>query len=78
MRLNNGIEIYGYIYKVLNNINGKCYIGQSTKEFNMRYRHKGYGVERVFKYQVCKNNRGVHYYELLLNDFICLVLKILN
>ena len=69
MRLNNGIEIYGYIYKVLNNINGKCYIGQSTKEFNMRYRHKGYGVERVFKYQECKKNRGVHYNELLLNDF---------
>lgn len=69
MRLNNGIEIYGYVYKVLNKINGKCYIGQSTKEFNLRYRHKGYGAERVFKYQECKKNRGTHYNEFLLNDF---------
>ena len=69
MKLNNGIEIYGYIYKILNKVNGKCYIGQSTKEFNLRYRHKGIGLERVFKYQASEKKRGCHYNKSLLDDF---------
>lgn len=36
MKLGN-IEIYGYIYKILNKINGKVYIGQSCNDFNKRY-----------------------------------------
>ena len=69
MKLNDGIEIYGYIYKITNIVNGKCYIGQSTQPFNLRYKHKGVGAERVFKYQECKKNRGVHFNEYLLDDF---------
>ena len=32
------IEIYGYIYKITNRINGKIYIGQTINGFDNRYR----------------------------------------
>ena len=42
---------YGIIYKITNKINGKVYIGQTTKKygFKARYSHKGEGIERVYK-----------------------------
>lgn len=36
MKIGN-IEIYGYIYKILNKSNKKVYIGQSCNDFNRRY-----------------------------------------
>lgn len=43
---------YGIIYKILNKINNKIYIGQTTraKGFNGRYYGKGVGIERVYNY----------------------------
>ena len=31
------VEVYGLIYKITNNINGKVYIGQTTTDFGRRY-----------------------------------------
>ena len=43
-------ERYGIIYKIENTANGKCYIGQTTNDFNGRYGFSGKGIERVYKY----------------------------
>lgn len=35
------MKLYGIIYKITNNVNGKCYIGQTIKTIEQRiYRHK--------------------------------------
>lgn len=44
------LHIYGVIYKITNTINGKVYIGQTTRKFNDRYSAKGTGMERVYNY----------------------------
>lgn len=31
------MEVYGYIYKVTNKVNGKCYVGQTVNSFQRRY-----------------------------------------
>ena len=43
-------EVYGIIYKIENLVNGKIYIGQTTRSFNERYNAKGKGIERVYGY----------------------------
>lgn len=57
-----GKEFYGVIYKVENKINHKTYIGQTTSPqgFKGRYRFKGDGVERVYKY--CRHFQDRNYY----------------
>ena len=42
------MKIYGIIYKIENLVNGKVYIGQTTRKFNERY--YGHGIEGVYKY----------------------------
>lgn len=51
MKIGN-LEVYGIIYKITNLINGKVYIGQTTRDggFNDRYNCSGVGIERVYKY----------------------------
>lgn len=34
------MEVYGIIYMIRNNINGKIYFGQTIHDFKYRYRHK--------------------------------------
>jgi len=51
MKIGN-LEVYGIIYKIINIVNGKVYIGQtiSDKGFNRRYSFSGNGIERVYRY----------------------------
>ena len=43
-------KIHGVIYKITNLVNNKVYIGQTTRNFNMRYSAAGEGIERVYGY----------------------------
>lgn len=52
------LEVYGVIYKITNKINGKVYIGQTTRGFDSRYWAKGEGIERVYNYHLYYKNRG--------------------
>lgn len=64
------LEVYGVIYKITNKVNGKVYIGQTTRAngFNGRYPYKGEGIERVKLYHEKKKEEGVSYNEYLLNS----------
>lgn len=58
-------EVYGIIYKIENLVNGKIYIGQTTRSFNERYCAKGEGIERVYGYckqriNSCETNYNHH------------------
>lgn len=66
----NNIEVYGIIYKITNNINGKVYIGQTTQKrgFVDRYPNKGVGIERVYNFHKKNKNRNDGYNVYLLNS----------
>lgn len=49
MKIGN-LEVYGIIYKITNKVNNKVYIGQTTRGFDIRYCHKGIGIERIYKF----------------------------
>ena len=57
MKIGN-IKIYGVIYKIINKINGKVYIGQTIEGFNRRYRknfsklHDGHLKNAINKYGI--------------------------
>lgn len=51
------------IYKIVNLVNGKRYIGQTTKTFNSRYNFKGEGIERVLGYLEFRENKADFYNE---------------
>jgi hypothetical protein len=55
LRIGN-LEVYGIIYKIVNKINNKVYIGQTIRPFNIRYQRKGEGIERVYKYHITLRN----------------------
>lgn len=65
------LEVYGIIYKVVNNINGKVYIGQTAlnKGFNDRYQCKGVGSERIYSRHKNLKENGFDYNSHLLNAF---------
>ena len=72
-------EVYGIIYKIENLVNGKVYIGQTTRSFNKRYSAKGEGIERVYGY--CKqriNSCEINYNHHLFSSIKNMVLKILK
>ena len=59
------MEIYGVIYKIENLVNGKVYIGQTTKGFDKRYR--GHSIEGVYKYHKSKFESNDNYNKHLYN-----------
>ena len=62
MEVNNeNKERYGIIYKIENTVNGKCYIGQTTKSFNRRYSFPGEGIERVYRHHKYHKEHNKHY-----------------
>ena len=63
VRLKDGREVYGIIYKITNRVNGKVYIGQTTQEkgFKDRYWNKGKGIERVLNYHIKRRDQGFCY-----------------
>ena len=54
------IQVYGVIYKITNKVNGKVYIGQTTKKrgFNERYQCSGKDIERVYKYHKNRKDKN--------------------
>lgn len=64
------LEVYGVIYKITNKVNGKVYIGQTTRAngFNGRYCCEGRGIERVRRYHEKKKEDNTSYNEYLLNS----------
>lgn len=69
MKIGN-LEVYGVIYKITNKVNGKVYIGQTSRinGFRDRYPYKGEGIERVKLYhEKTKNDKG-YCNEYLLNS----------
>ena len=61
---------YGIIYKIINKINGKVYIGQTTKErgFKGRYECSGEGIERVYNYHKSREEHNRSYNKHLLRS----------
>ena len=52
------LVVFGIIYKIINLVNGKVYIGQTFNKggFEGRYRYSGKGIERVYKYYKKREN----------------------
>lgn len=65
MKIGN-LEVYGVIYKITNKVNGKVYIGQTTRGFNKRYPCKGEGITRVYKFHKTAKDSNLHYNDHLL------------
>lgn len=63
------LDVYGIIYKITNNVNGKVYIGQTVQEFERRYCIKGEDVERVYLRHKMLKDYGYGYNKHLLESF---------
>lgn len=63
MKIGN-VEIYGIIYKIKNQINGKIYIGQTIHGFNRRYKNnlEGYTSNTHLKNSI--TNYGINNFEI--------------
>ena len=64
------IEYYGIIYKIENTATNEIYIGQTTDKqgFNGRYRFKGIGIERVYKFHNSRKSKDLDYNNHLLRS----------
>ena len=61
-------EVYGVIYKITNNANGKSYIGQTTRGFDARYGKGNKPIERVYNYHKNKKINGYGYNSYLFSS----------
>lgn len=63
---------YGVVYKIINVINNKVYIGitSRSKGFKGRYPYKGTGIERVYHTYEKNKDNGRYYNSHLLNSII--------
>lgn len=59
--------MYGIIYKIINKVNNKIYIGQTVQGFDKRYSCKGDDIERVFNFNNNRKNRNTSYNSKLYN-----------
>jgi hypothetical protein len=65
------LDVYGIIYKITNSVNGKVYIGQTTRNFYKRYNYGADNdIERIYKYhKKFKENNYGSYNKHLLESF---------
>lgn len=65
-----GKEYYGIIYKIENMLTHEVYIGQTIEPqgFKGRYRNKGVGIERVYKFHNYRKNSGKGYNQHLFGS----------
>lgn len=61
--------MFGSIYIIRNKINGKCYVGQTAYTFNKRYKNAGVGMERVYKYHIGRQKKGLRHNISLIRAF---------
>lgn len=66
MKIGN-LEIYGVIYKIINLVNSKVYIGQTIQGFDKRYAHKGENIEKVYRNHKCNKDNNRDYNKHLYN-----------
>lgn len=62
------LEVHGVIYKITNEVNGKVYIGQTTRGFYKRYPSSGEDIIRVYKYHNSLKNKKLYYNKHLLDS----------
>ena len=62
------IDVYGFIYKIINKVNGKVYIGQTINGFDKRYIRKGIDIEKVYKTHKYNKENNRSYNEHLYNS----------
>ena len=70
MKIGN-LEVYGIIYKIVNKINNKVYIGQTImkKGFYGRYQYTGKSdIERVYRYHKKRKDKNKSYSQHLINS----------
>jgi len=62
------LKPYGYIYRIKNNENGKCYIGQTINGFDHRYASAGgCDIERVYNFWAGKRRHNQGYNKHLVS-----------
>lgn len=66
------MKVYGIIYKITNNLDGKVYIGKTKNSFKQRYHYGGNSsIERVYNFLLYRESRN-QYFNVRLLESICI------